>query len=182
MPARLPFLAFAGLALCAAAHAQGDRPACGTIDTDALLKNSRQAKAAHERLASEFDPRFASIEALSSERNYAERAWFDAKAAKKPPAEIAALKAVFDQARNAERDAVQPILRDLERRRNEELSALVARANELYRRIGSEQGFKLLFQEGESEPVFVFDQAAKASACTSKLDLTPRVMEQLDKN
>jgi outer membrane protein len=175
-------LALAALVVHVAARAQPDAPACGTINADKLLRESKLAKAAQARLASEFDPRFAAIEPLSSVRNRAERAWFDAKDAKKPADEIAALKVAFDSARNAEKDAVQPIMKDLERRRNQELSALVARANELYRRIGSEQGLKLLFQDGESEPVFVFDAAMKASACRARLDLTAQVLEQLDRN
>lgn len=142
--------------------------------------NSATSKAAQARLATEFAPQFAAIEPLVSERNRVERLWLDAKQAGRPVDEVDALKAQRDKAASAEREAGRPLRQALERRKQEELGALIQRINEIYKRIGIEQGFKLLLQNGEQEPVFVLDRSARHSDCGAAVDLTSQIMGALD--
>lgn len=160
--------------------AQTERSPCATANLGTILRDAAISKAAQERLANEFSPQFATIEPLVSERNRMERLWLDAKQAGKSEDEVNALKVKRDTAASAERDAAKPLRQSLERRKQEELGALLRRINEIYKRIGEEQGFKLLLQDGEREPVFVFDRSTKRSDCGKEVDLTPQLMSALD--
>jgi Skp family chaperone for outer membrane proteins len=160
--------------------AQQERPLCATANLDTILRNSGASKAAQERLRSEFNPQFAAIEPLTSERNRTERQWLDAKQGGRPDDEVNALKTQYDKAAAAEREAARPLQQLLDRRKKEELGALVRDINEIYKRIGAEQGFKLLLQEGEQEPAFVLDRSTKRSGCKDAVDLTSQTTHALD--
>ena len=82
-------LAFA----CAGAVAQTQPPACATVNVTTILRDSGSAKAAAERLTSEFAPRRASLQRLLSKRKRTERLWLDAREAGRPEDEVNALKA-----------------------------------------------------------------------------------------
>lgn len=159
-----------------------ERSPCAVANADTIIRNSAASKAAQERLASEFSPQFAAIEPLVSERNRVERLWLDAKQAGRPEDVVNALKTQQEKAASAEREAARPLRQALERRKKEELGALVRKVNEIYKRIGEEQGFKLLLQDGEQEPVFVFDRKFKRSDCKGEVDLTSQIMGALDQS
>lgn len=168
------------LFVCGGVSAQIEQLPCATVNAGTILLNSATSKAAQERLAAEFAPQFAIIEPMASERNRVERLWLDAKQAGRPADEVDALKAQRDKAASAEREAGRPLRQALERRKQEELGTLIQRLNEIYKRIGTEQGFKLLLQNGEREPVFVLDRNARRSDCGAEIDLTSQIMGALD--
>jgi Skp family chaperone for outer membrane proteins len=173
----------ASLAIAAAggAAAQATRSPCATANPDVILRESLSSKAAQERLKDEFAPKMATLEPLASERNRTERLWLDARQAHRPDEEVNALQAQYDRAAAAEREAARPLKQALDRRKNEELRALIKRINAVYKRLGTEQGFKLLLQEGEAEAAYVLDRSARRSDCKDAVDLTSQIIEAIDK-
>jgi Skp family chaperone for outer membrane proteins len=170
-----------GLIHCGGAFAvEPGRALCATLDAEAILQSAVASKLAQERLVVEFSDRAAVLESLSSERNRVERLWLDAKKAGLPADQLSELKTQHEKASTAERDAAKPIRLALERRKQEELGALIERTGEIYKRIGLEQDFKLLFQNGEKEPVFVLDTHFSRAGCRDRVDLTAQVMKMLD--
>ena len=163
------------------AVAQTDGPACATVNADELLRNSGASKDAQQRLAAEFQPKFDAIEPLVLARSQAESHWLEAKRTGRPAAETDSLKERFDQALAAERSASAPLRQALDRRKREELNALVARMNDVYKRLGAEQGFKLLLQHGAQEPIFVLERGIVRAQCTREVDVTPEIIQRLDR-
>ena len=141
------------VALAAGSAAAAEPPLCATVMTDKIV-SSRSSKAAQERLRAEFDPRFAAVDPL---------AW------------------AYDPAALMRSEAARPVRQAYERRRNEEVHALFRRASEIYLRLGTAQGFKLLLQNDEQEPAFHLDKSVTRAQCTEVVDLTSLVVEALDR-
>ncbi len=181
MPIRCHLLISLCLLCSSATIAQTDGPACATASADEVLRTSSTSKAAQQRLAAEFQPRFDSIEPLALARSQAESQWLEAKRAGRPTAEIDPLKDRYDQALAIERNAAAPLRQALDRRRREELNALLARVNDIYKRLGTERGFKLLLQRGEQEPAFVLDRGATRAQCIGEVDVTSEIIQRLDR-
>jgi Skp family chaperone for outer membrane proteins len=153
---------------------------CATADADVILRTSSASRAAQNRLMAEFKPQFDAIEPLTRARHLAEGKWMEARRSSAPSAEQDPLKVDFEKAQLAERRASQPLREALERRKREELKALVARIDEIYPRLGRAQGFKLLFQRGEADPVFILEPSFQRASCGEPVDLTAQIIEQLD--
>lgn len=173
-------------ALCLAgsanSFAQATPPTCATVDADQILRNSASSKAAQQRLTAEFKPQFDAMEPLTLARNQAEGRWLDAKRTGRTGDEVDPLKQDYEQAAAAERKAAAPLRQALDRRKGEELNKLIGRVNDIYKRMGTEQGFKILLQAGEKEPIHVLERGATRARCQGETDLTGAVIQQLDQD
>ncbi len=116
------------------------------------------------------------------ERNSAEKAWLDAKLAKQPDEMVATLQQKYDAARATESAAIRTVNQDLDRRRKEELKVLMEKVGVVYRKVGSESGYMLLFQASEAEPAYVFDHRYDHANCDTKDDLTQQVVDALNQS
>lgn len=177
-----PFAALilAGACCTTACFAQTSYRGCAIVDLQKILRDSKASKAAQARLEAEFEPKYQQWTHLASERNRAERAWLDAKAAKRPEAEIDALRAVLDTAAataSAERKAFDAALK---RRKDEELERLLGRANDLYRQLGAREQYAKVYQTGERDPVFTPEPDARAYECKEKTDVTAALIREVD--
>jgi Skp family chaperone for outer membrane proteins len=174
------------IALClagqGAAFAQVDKSACATVSADEILRTSAASKAAQQRLIAEFKPQFDAIDPLKLVRSEAESEWLGAKRQGRPSEELDRLKERYEDALLIERKAAAPLRSSLDRRKREELDKLIGRANDIYKRLGIEQGFRLMLQHGEQEPVYILEPGATRDQCRSEVDLTSAVIQQLDQN
>lgn len=160
--------------------ALADEAPCANFKVERLLNDSQFANKARAKLEAEFNGREGEFEKLASARNHAERALFDAKKAGKPEEEIKVLQAQFDSAAKVERETGKQFSQALDRRKKEELTLLQDKAFALIKQIANTGGYKMVFQEGEKDPVLVLDRKLKPRDCTAQVDITAQIVAGLD--
>jgi Skp family chaperone for outer membrane proteins len=177
----LRLLGLAGvITLGACAVSPENESRCAVIDADRVLLETTMAKNALARLKASFQASESTLVRLIAKRNEVEQRWLEARAALRPQAEVDALRAEVDKALGEEREARQPLQRDLERGRKVALDRLVTVAGDEFRRLGRAQGYQVLYQQGESVPLDVLDANARNATCRDKVDVTAQLIQAMD--
>ncbi|MFA5489090.1 MAG: OmpH family outer membrane protein [Candidimonas sp.] len=155
-----------GLGSLAAApvHAQQQQGTkIGFVSTERILRDSAPAKAAQAKIESEFKKRDAELESLTNNlRNLVQK--FDKDAPVLSESErIKRQRQLADLDSDLQRKR-REFQEDFNRRRNEEFSAIVERADAAIKSIAESQGYDLIIQDAVtvSPRVDITDQVMKA--------------------
>jgi outer membrane protein len=157
---------FLGLGAAASASAQEARIAA--VNSDRILRESSAAKAAQSKLEQEFSKRDKALQDMAQrlkamsdniDKNGASMSPTDRAARQR---DLAALDADFQRKQREFRE-------DLNQRRNEELAAVLDRANKVIKQIAEQQHYDLIVQEAVyvSPRIDITDQVLKALAAAS---------------
>ena len=139
-------LAFAAL-FCAAAPAAAQELKIGYVNSERVLRDSLPAKAAQAKLETEFGKREKELNDIGA-RLKAAADKFDKEAPTLGEAEKARRQRdLVDQDRELQRKR-REFQEDVNQRRNEELQALVERANKVIKQIFETEKYDLIIQEG----------------------------------
>jgi outer membrane protein len=155
-----------GLAGAAGAHAQEARIAA--VNSDRILRESAAAKAAQAKLEQEFSKRDKALQDMAQrlkamsdnmDKNGSSMSATDRAARQR---DLSQLDADFQRKQREFRE-------DLNQRRNEELAAVLDRANKVIKQIAEQQHYDLIVQEAVyvSPRIDITDQVLKALAATS---------------
>ncbi len=158
-------LSVLGVAGQAHAQAQGGATKVGFVSVERIIRDSAPAKAAMARIDAEFKKREAELQQLANRlRTQSEQ--FDRDLAVmsendriRRQRELAALDSEFQRKRIEFQE-------DLNRRRNEEMSKVFEKADQVIKRIAETQGYDLVLQE--------------AVTVNPRIDITDQVIKALD--
>ncbi|MDE1184067.1 OmpH family outer membrane protein [Paraburkholderia sp.] len=147
------------------AHAQEARIAA--VNSDRILRESVTAKAAQTRLEAEFASRSKALADLAqklktdSENLDKNGATMSASARAQAQSELSATDSTFQRKQRTYNE-------DLNQRRNEELAAVLDRANKVIKQIAEQQHYDLIVQEAVyvSPRIDITDQVLKALAAS----------------
>lgn len=118
----------------------------GVVNPDRILRESDAAKTAQKKLAKEFASRQNSI-SVSAKQLKADVEKFQKEAGSLSPNErLTRERALADQERRLQRRE-RELREDLNRRRNEELQAILERSNKVIRTIAEREKYDLIVQE-----------------------------------
>ena len=159
-------VALTGALVAGVAHAQEARIAA--VNSDRILRESSAAKAAQVKLEAEFAKRDKDLQDMASrlktlsdqlDKNGASLSQAD-RAAKQT--QLSNLDTEFQRKQREFRE-------DLNQRRNEELAAVLDRANKVIKQIAEQQHYDLIVQEAVyvSPRIDITDQVLKALAASS---------------
>ena len=159
-------VALTGALVAGVAHAQEARIAA--VNSDRILRESSAAKAAQVKLEAEFAKRDKDLQDMASrlktlsdqlDKNGASLSQAD-RAAKQT--QLSNLDTEFQRKQREFRE-------DLNQRRNEELAAVLDRANKVIKQIAEQQHYVLIVQEAVyvSPRIYITDQVLKALAASS---------------
>lgn len=157
----LPILACASL-LALPAHAQGDLK-IGFVNGDRVLKESTPAVKAQQKLEREFEKRDQELQRMAKQIESME-SQLEKNAATTPDTERRSKeREVADLRRDFQRKQ-REFREDLNQRRNEELAAVLDRANKVIKQIAEAEKFDLILQEAVhfSPRIDITDKVIKA--------------------
>lgn len=118
----------------------------GVVNPDRILRESDAAKTAQKKLAKEFASRQNSV-SVSAKQLKADVEKFQKEAGSLGPNErLTRERALADQERRLQRRE-RELREDLNRRRNEELQAILERSNKVIRTIAEREKYDLIVQE-----------------------------------
>lgn len=118
----------------------------GVVNPDRILRESDAAKTAQKKLAKEFASRQDSV-SVSAKQLKADVEKFQKEAGSLSPNErLTRERALADQERRLQRRE-RELREDLNRRRNEELQAILERSNKVIRTIAEREKYDLIVQE-----------------------------------
>lgn len=118
----------------------------GVVNPDRILRESDAAKTAQKKLAKEFASRQNSV-SVSAKQLKADVEKFQKEAGSLSPNErLTRERALADQERRLQRRE-RELREDLNRRRNEELQAILERSNKVIRTIAEREKYDLIVQE-----------------------------------
>lgn len=118
----------------------------GVVNPDRILRESDAAKTAQKKLAKEFASRQNSV-SVSAKQLKADVEKFQKEAGSLSPNErLTRERALADQERRLQRRE-RGLREDLNRRRNEELQAILERSNKVIRTIAEREKYDLIVQE-----------------------------------
>lgn len=150
-------------AVTAAPVAQAQGTKIGFVSTEAILQDSKPAKAAQSKIESEFKGRDQELQ------NLANRLRSDAQRYDKDAPVLSESDRITRQRQLADLDADlqrkrREFQEDFNRRRNEEFSSIVDKAEAAIKKIAEEQGYDLIIQDAVtvSPRVDITDQVMKA--------------------
>jgi outer membrane protein len=154
-----------GVGVAGAAHAQEARIAA--VNSDRILRESAAAKAAQVKLQAEFASRDKDL----ADRTQAMKALadeLDKKGATMSPDDRAQKQRKLSQMDFEFQRTQREFRDDLDRRRNEELGAVLDRANKVIKQIAEQQHYDLIVQEAVyvSPRIDITDQVLKALAAS----------------
>jgi outer membrane protein len=155
----LPLLAFAG-----GAFAQSDLKV-GYVNLERLLRDSSAAQAAQKKLEAEFAKRDQELAKMAEQIKRSQEA-LEKNAMTMTESERRGREREFGEINREFQRKQREFREDFNVRRQEELSALVDRANRVVRQIADAEKFDLILQE--------------AVHVSPRLDLTDRVLKALD--
>jgi len=143
--------------------AQAQATKIGFVSTERILRDSRPAKAAQTKIESEFKRRDDELQSLANNlRTQAQK--FDKDAPVLSESErVKRQRQLADLDGDLQRKR-REFQEDFNRRRNEEFSAIVEKADAAIKRIAEEQGYDLIIQDAVtvSPRVDITDQVMKA--------------------
>ncbi len=154
-------LALGGIVAAPVVHAQATK--IGFVSTERILRDSKPAKAAQAKIESEFKKRDSELQSLASQlRSEAQKLDKDAPV-------LSESERVKRQRRLADMDSDlqrkrREFQEDFNRRRNEEFSGIVEKADAAIKQIAEKQGYDLIVQDAVtvSPRVDITDQVMKA--------------------
>ena len=153
--------ALTGALVAGAAHAQEARIAA--VNSDRILRESGAAKAAQAKLEAEFATRDKDLQAMAAKMKKLSDQLDSSGASMSPAAraqkqkDLAQLDTDFQRKQREFRE-------DLNQRRNEELAAVLDKANKVIKQIAEQQHYDLIVQEAVyvSPRIDITDQVIKA--------------------
>ena len=160
--------ALAAAALCVAAPAMAQEARIAAVNSERILRDSQPAKAAQVKLEQEFSKRDKALQDMA-QRLKAMSDSLDKSGASMSPTDraqkqrdLSALDSDFQRKQREFRE-------DLNQRRNEELAAVLDRANKVIKQIAEQQHYDLIVQEAVyvSPRIDITDQVLKALAANS---------------
>lgn len=146
-----------------AAHAQEARIAA--VNSDRILRESAAAKAAQTKLEAEFAKRDKDLQDMAQKLKSMSDA-LDKNGASMAPADRAEKQRDLSQLDSDFQRKQREFREDLNQRRNEELAAVLDRANKVIKQIAEQQHYDLIVQEAVyvSPRIDITDQVLKALA------------------
>ena len=152
----------------AAGVAQAQEARIAAVNSDRILRESAAAKAAQAKLEAEFAKRDGELQAMAAKlKTMSDQ--IDKNGASMSPAErsdkqskLSVLDSDFQRKQREFRE-------DLNQRRNEELAAVLDKANKVIKQIAEQQHYDLIVQEAVyvSPRIDITDQVLKALAASS---------------
>lgn len=140
-------------------------PKMGFVSTDRVLRDSAPAKAAQKKLELEFAPKEKELQEMVSRlRGLSEKLERDAPTMAESE-RARRQREIADMERDLQRRQ-REFREDLNQRRNEELSAVVERANRAIRQIAEAEKYDIIFQE--------------AVFASPRIDITEKVIRALN--
>jgi outer membrane protein len=155
-----------GAAMVAPAPAHADGTKIGFVSTERILRDSKPAKAAQARIEAEFKGRDEKLKKMAADlRSQAQKLDKDAPVlSQSERTQRQRHLADLDSDLQRKRREFQE---DFNRRRNEEFSKIVAKANAAIKKIAEQQNYDLIIQD--------------AVTVSPKVDITDEVMKALNK-
>jgi outer membrane protein len=156
------------LGLGAAANAGAQEARIAAVNSDRILRESAAAKAAQSKLEQEFSKRDKALQDMA-QRLKAMSDNIDKNGATMSPTDRAARQRDLAQLDADFQRKQREFREDLNQRRNEELAAVLDRANKVIKQIAEQQHYDLIVQEAVyvSPRIDITDQVLKALAASS---------------
>ncbi|MGF6753975.1 outer membrane protein [Paraburkholderia sp. GAS42] len=154
------------LGVSAAAHAQEARIAA--VNSDRILRESTAAKAAQTKLEAEFAKRDKDLQDMAARLKSMSDS-LDKNGSSLSPADRAQKQRDLSQLDTDFQRKQREFREDLNQRRNEELAAVLDRANKVIKQIAEAQHYDLIVQEAVyvSPRIDITDQVLKALAASN---------------
>ncbi|WP_206952039.1 OmpH family outer membrane protein [Trinickia acidisoli] len=159
-------VALTGMLVAGVAQAQEARIAA--VNSDRILRESAAAKAAQLKLEAEFAKRDKDLQDMASHlKTLSDQ--LDKNAASLSPADRAAKQTQLSNLDSEFQRKQREFREDLNQRRNEELAAVLDKANKVIKQIAEQQHYDLIVQEAVyvSPRIDITDQVLKALAASS---------------
>ncbi|MFT0548332.1 OmpH family outer membrane protein [Allopusillimonas ginsengisoli] len=151
-----------GAVIAAPVYAQATK--IGFVSTERILRDSKPAKAAQAKIESEFKKRDTELQSLANQlRSEAQKLDKDAPVISESD-RIKRQRKLADLDSDLQRKR-REFQEDFNRRRNEEFSSIVERADAAIKKIAEEQGYDLIIQD--------------AVTVSPRVDITDQVMKSL---
>jgi outer membrane protein len=152
---------------------------CGLLNAEKLFRESMPALQASERLRAEFEGRDTEILKLVKEKNFQERQWLDARLAN-DEVQADALQKSLDKTIETIKVLQKKFKLALDVRQKDERTKFIQLVEATYTALAKREGYGKLFQEGETDPIFV-SPGSETLACTSKNEITKAILNELAK-
>ncbi len=162
----LGVVALTGVLMAGAVQAQEARIAA--VNSDRILRESAAAKAAQVKLEAEFAKRDKDLQDMAARlKTLSDQ--LDKNGASLSPSDRAAKQLQLSNLDNDFQRKQREFREDLNQRRNEELAAVLDRANKVIKQIAEQQHYDLIVQEAVyvSPRIDITDQVIKALAGSS---------------
>lgn len=151
-----------GVAIAAPVYAQATK--IGFVSTERILRDSKPAKAAQAKIEAEFKKRDTELQSLANQlRSEAQKLDKDAPVISESD-RIKRQRKLADLDSDLQRKR-REFQEDFNRRRNEEFSSIVERADAAIKKIAEDQGYDLILQD--------------AVTVSPRIDITDQVMKTL---
>jgi outer membrane protein len=153
------------LGLMGAAKAEAQETRIAAVNSDRILRESAAAKAAQTKLEQEFSKRDKALQDMAARLKTMSDA-MDKNGATMAPADRAAKQRDLSQLDQDFQRKQREFREDLNQRRNEELAAVLDKANKVIKQIAEAQHYDLIVQEAVyvSPRIDITDQVLKALA------------------
>lgn len=158
----------AGALACATGIAQAQEARIAAVNSDRILRESSAAKAAQVKLEAEFAKRDKDLQDMASRlKSLSDQ--LDKNAASMSSTDRAAKQGQLSNLDTEFQRKQREFREDLNQRRNEELAAVLDRANKVIKQIAEQQHYDLIVQEAVyvSPRIDITDQVLKALAASS---------------
>jgi outer membrane protein len=162
----LAVVALSGVLVASAVQAQEARIAA--VNSDRILRESSAAKAAQVKLEAEFAKRDKDLQDMAARlKTLSDQ--LDKNGASLSPSDRAAKQLQLSNLDNDFQRKQREFREDLNQRRNEELAAVLDKANKVIKQIAEQQHYDLIVQEAVyvSPRIDITDQVIKALAASS---------------
>lgn len=153
------------LGVVGAATADAQETRIGAVNSDRILRESAAAKAAQTKLEAEFSKRDKALQDMAAKLKTLSDA-MDKNGPTMAPADRATKQRELSQVDQDFQRKQREFREDLNQRRNEELAAVLDRANKVIKQIAEQQHYDLIIQEAVyvSPRIDITDQVLKALA------------------
>jgi len=161
----VPVIATSLLLFASSSYAQSANAKIGFVSIDRLLKDSTAAKSAQSKLEAEFSKRDKELQETAARLKASYEKLERDSAVMSDSDRVRAQRELADQDNDFQRRR-REFTEDLNQRRNEELAAVMDKANKVIKQIADSDHFDMIFQEA----VYV----------NPTIDITDKVLKQLN--
>ena len=154
---------FSGLLLTGAATAQDSSARIGFVSTERILRDAAPAKVAQQKLEAEFSKRDREIQEMAARlKSLGDR--MDRDASVMAESERSRRQREFADLEKELQRRQREFREDLNQRRNEELAAVLEKANKVIRQLADVEKYDIVFQEAVyySPRIDITDKVLKA--------------------